>query len=132
MAYGDKVVYIATHLGITCLCAKVGIVATLDGERLVDLHRSRLARPWQRQTASLYQESIASLGIGNSLLLLSARLVLCGDLLAQFALARCGGGFCGLQLVARGIGLCRHGLMGSLSVGDGGLRLLDGLLGGGK
>lgn len=33
------------------------------------------------------------LGIGDSMLLLSTRLVLGGDLLAQFALARCGGGF---------------------------------------
>ena len=70
------------------------------------------------------------LGIGNSLLLLSTSLVLDGDLLAQFALARCGGGFCGLQLVARGIGLGRHGLMGTPGVSDGGLCLLDGVLGG--
>ena len=72
------------------------------------------------------------LGVGDALLLVAACLVLGGDLLAQFALARCSGGFCGLQLVARDIGLCRHGLMGSLGVGDGGLRLLDGLLGCGK
>ncbi len=72
------------------------------------------------------------LGVGYALLLVAACLVLGSDLLAQFALARCSGGFCGLQLVARGIGLCRHGLMGSLGVGDGGLRLFDGLLSCGK
>ena len=40
--------------------------------------------------------------------------------------------FCGLQLVARGICLSRYGLVRSFSVSDGGLCLLDGLLGGGE
>ena len=71
-------------------------------------------------------------GVCDGLLLLAACLVLRGDLFAQLALARRGGSFCGLQLVARGICLSRYGLVRSFSVGDGGLCLLDGLLGGGK
>lgn len=43
------------------------------------------------------------LGVGDALLLVAACLVLGGDLLAQFALARRGGSFRRLQLVARGI-----------------------------
>ena len=72
------------------------------------------------------------LGVGDALLLVAACLVLGGDLLAQFALARRGGRLCRLQLVARGIGLGRHGLVRAFCFGDGGLRLLDGLLGCGK
>ena len=71
-------------------------------------------------------------GVCDGLLLLAACLVLCGDLFAQLALARRGGSFCGLQLVARGICLSRYGLVRSFSVSDGGLCLLDGLLGGGE
>ena len=54
---------------------------------------------------------------------------------AIFCAARAGASrrqFCGLQLVARGICLSRYGSVRSFSVSDGGLCLLDGLLGGGE
>ena len=72
------------------------------------------------------------LGIGDGLLLVTACLVLGSDLLAQLALTSRGGRFRRLQLVARGIGFGRHGLVRALCVGDRGLSLLDGLLGCGK
>lgn len=72
------------------------------------------------------------LGVGDGLLLLAACLVLRGDLLAQFALTSRGGSLRRLQLVARGIGFGRHGLVRAFCVGDRGLSLLDCLLGCGK
>ena len=72
------------------------------------------------------------LGVGDGLLLVAAFLVLRGDLLAQFALTSRGGSLRRLQLVARGIGFGRHGLVRAFCVGDRGLSLLDGLLGCGK
>ena len=64
---GDEVVYVATQLGITCLCTEVGIIATHDGKRLVYLHGGRLARARQRQAARLYHKGVASLSVSNSL-----------------------------------------------------------------